>query len=60
MALLLRRSAPQQCAGKLPFSSAPVDDRGLADMHLALYNDVVVFDQVGGGVRVWTQVWTCS
>lgn len=32
-------------ASKLPFSSAPHDDRGLADMHLALYNDVVVFDQ---------------
>jgi len=31
--------------GKLPFSSAPVDDRALPDMHLALYNDVVVFDQ---------------
>lgn len=32
-------------SGKLPFSSAPPDDRQLADMHLALYNDVVVFDQ---------------
>ncbi|GAX76879.1 hypothetical protein CEUSTIGMA_g4325.t1 [Chlamydomonas eustigma] len=32
-------------SGKLPFSTAPQDDRGLADMHLALYNDVVVFDQ---------------
>lgn len=31
-------------AGKLPFSAAPSDDRGLPDMHLALYNDVVVFD----------------
>ncbi len=31
-------------AGKLPFDAAPADDRGLPDMHLALYNDVVVFD----------------
>jgi anthranilate synthase component 1 len=31
-------------AGKLPFSSAPPDTDGLPDMHLALYNDVVVFD----------------
>lgn len=30
---------------KIPFSSAPEDDRNLADMHLALYNDVIVFDQ---------------
>lgn len=33
-------------SGKLPFSAAPPDDRSLPDMHLALYNDVVVFDQV--------------
>jgi anthranilate synthase component 1 len=31
-------------AGKLPFDEAPEDDRDLADIHLALYNDVVVFD----------------
>lgn len=31
-------------AGKLPFEDAPQDDRQLADIHLALYNDVVVFD----------------
>ena len=31
-------------AGKLPFARAPADDRGLPDMHLALYDDVVVFD----------------
>ncbi|KAM0941444.1 putative anthranilate synthase [Dioscorea sansibarensis] len=31
---------------KLPFSSAPVDDRNLPDVHLGLYNDVVVFDHV--------------
>lgn len=30
--------------GKLPFSGAPPDDRNLPDMHLALYNDCVVFD----------------
>ncbi|GIL83086.1 hypothetical protein Vretimale_11416 [Volvox reticuliferus] len=30
---------------KLPFESAPADDRQLPDMHLALYYDVVVFDQ---------------
>eukprot|EP00879_Flechtneria_rotunda_P011101 GHRR01011598.1.p1 GENE.GHRR01011598.1~~GHRR01011598.1.p1 ORF type:complete len:369 (+),score=113.06 GHRR01011598.1:125-1231(+) len=30
---------------KIPFSAAPSDDRQLPDMHLALYNDVVVFDQ---------------
>ncbi|KAJ9511440.1 hypothetical protein QJQ45_029898 [Haematococcus lacustris] len=32
-------------AGKLPFDTAPVDDRNLPDMHLSLYNEVVVFDQ---------------
>ncbi|XP_073293108.1 anthranilate synthase alpha subunit 1, chloroplastic-like [Primulina huaijiensis] len=31
---------------KLPFSNAPQDDRNLADIHLGLYNDVVVFDHV--------------
>ena len=31
-------------AGKLPFEDAPTDDRRLADLHLALYNDCVVFD----------------
>ncbi|XP_054793867.1 anthranilate synthase alpha subunit 1, chloroplastic-like [Prosopis cineraria] len=31
---------------KLPFSKAPEDDRNLPDMHLALYEDVVVFDHV--------------
>lgn len=33
---------------KIPFDSAPEDDRGLPDIHLALYNDVLVFDQVRG------------
>ncbi|KAJ3705631.1 hypothetical protein LUZ61_009336 [Rhynchospora tenuis] len=31
---------------KLPFSSAPLDDRGLPDIHLGLYTDVIVFDHV--------------
>lgn len=32
-------------AGKIPFSRAPKEDRNLPDMHLSLYNEVVVFDQ---------------
>eukprot|EP00200_Dunaliella_tertiolecta_P019181 CAMPEP_0202399592 /NCGR_PEP_ID=MMETSP1128-20130828/2114_1 /ASSEMBLY_ACC=CAM_ASM_000463 /TAXON_ID=3047 /ORGANISM="Dunaliella tertiolecta, Strain CCMP1320" /LENGTH=675 /DNA_ID=CAMNT_0049002957 /DNA_START=14 /DNA_END=2041 /DNA_ORIENTATION=- len=32
-------------SGKLPFERAPTDDRSLPDLQLALYNDVVVFDQ---------------
>ena len=35
---------------KLPFSKAPEDDRNLPDIHLGLYNDVVVFDHVE---KVW-------
>ncbi|CDP09175.1 unnamed protein product [Coffea canephora] len=31
---------------KLPFSNAPVDDRNLPDVHLGLYDDVIVFDHV--------------
>uniref|UniRef100_A0A1D1Z9P8 anthranilate synthase n=1 Tax=Anthurium amnicola TaxID=1678845 RepID=A0A1D1Z9P8_9ARAE len=31
---------------KLPFSNAPEDDRSLPDIHLGLYNDVIVFDHV--------------
>ncbi|KAH9626716.1 hypothetical protein KSS87_017415 [Heliosperma pusillum] len=31
---------------KLPFSGAPHDDRGLPDVHLGLYDDVIVFDNV--------------
>ncbi|XP_062172775.1 anthranilate synthase alpha subunit 2, chloroplastic-like [Alnus glutinosa] len=31
---------------KLPFSSAPLDDRNLPDLHLGLYDDVIVFDHV--------------
>ncbi|XP_071724265.1 anthranilate synthase alpha subunit 2, chloroplastic-like [Rutidosis leptorrhynchoides] len=31
---------------KLPFPSAPPDDRNLPDVHLGLYEDVIVFDHV--------------
>ncbi|ESW35522.1 hypothetical protein PHAVU_001G241700 [Phaseolus vulgaris] len=31
---------------KLPFSNAPEDDRNLADIHLGLYENVIVFDHV--------------
>ncbi|GMP69363.1 hypothetical protein CsSME_00028658 [Camellia sinensis var. sinensis] len=31
---------------KLPFLMAPQDDRNLADIHLGLYEDVIVFDHV--------------
>ncbi|KAL2508299.1 Anthranilate synthase alpha subunit 2 [Forsythia ovata] len=31
---------------KLPFSNAPKDDRNLPDVHLGLYDDVIVFDHV--------------
>ncbi|KAK6786016.1 hypothetical protein RDI58_014541 [Solanum bulbocastanum] len=31
---------------KLPFSNAPMDDRNLPDLHLGLYDDVIVFDHV--------------
>lgn len=38
--------------GKLPFSQAPDDDLGLADLHLGLYRDVIVFDHVAKLVYV--------
>ncbi|KAA0041145.1 anthranilate synthase alpha subunit 2 [Cucumis melo var. makuwa] len=39
---------------KLPFSSAPTDDRNLPDVHLGLYDDVIVFDHVNkGNQRKW-------
>ncbi|XP_020108640.1 anthranilate synthase alpha subunit 2, chloroplastic-like [Ananas comosus] len=43
---------------KLPFSSAPEDDRNLPDVHLGLYNDVIVFDHVEKKVYVihWVQL----
>ncbi|GKV26192.1 hypothetical protein SLEP1_g35536 [Rubroshorea leprosula] len=31
---------------KLPFFNAPMDDRNLPDVHLGLYDDVIVFDHV--------------
>ncbi|KAJ7964003.1 Anthranilate synthase alpha subunit [Quillaja saponaria] len=31
---------------KIPFSRSPEDDRNLADIHLGLYDDVIVFDHV--------------
>ncbi|XP_013621833.1 PREDICTED: anthranilate synthase alpha subunit 2, chloroplastic isoform X1 [Brassica oleracea var. oleracea] len=31
---------------KLPFSNAPEDDRSLPDVHLGLYDDVIVFDHI--------------
>lgn len=33
-------------AEKLPFEASPEDDRRLPDVHLALYNNVVIFDSV--------------
>nr|QKY14872.1 anthranilate synthase alpha subunit (TRPE) [Polytomella parva] len=39
-------------SGKLPFESAPTDDRRLPDLNLALYHDVVVFDQATKVVHV--------
>ena len=38
-------------AGKLPFSQAPPEQDHLPDMHLALYNEAVVFDQATKLVR---------
>ncbi|KAL5570217.1 hypothetical protein UlMin_026792 [Ulmus minor] len=37
---------------KVPFSMAPKDDRNLADIHLGLYDDVLVFDHVEKKVYV--------
>lgn len=31
---------------KLPFSAAPPDDRNLPDVHLGLYEDVMIFDHL--------------
>ncbi|KAF8402680.1 hypothetical protein HHK36_010769 [Tetracentron sinense] len=43
---------------KLPFSSAPKDDRNLPDIHLGLYEDVIVFDHVEKKAYVihWVQL----
>lgn len=37
---------------KIPFAAAPPDDRGLPDLHFALYPSVVVFDHVERIVHV--------
>ncbi|KAJ4765906.1 Anthranilate synthase alpha 1 [Rhynchospora pubera] len=37
---------------KLPFHGAPFDDRKLADIHLGLYTDVIVFDHVEKKVHI--------
>ncbi|MBL8746905.1 MAG: anthranilate synthase component I [Phycisphaerae bacterium] len=39
-------------AAKLPFDSAPRDDRGLPDLHFGFYNRVVIFDHVETLVHV--------
>ncbi|KAI4306624.1 hypothetical protein L6164_029885 [Bauhinia variegata] len=43
---------------KLPFSTAPVDDRNLPDVHLGLYDNVIVFDHVEKKAYVihWVQL----
>ncbi|CAK7331272.1 unnamed protein product [Dovyalis caffra] len=43
---------------KLPFSGAPPDDRNLPDVHLGLYDDVIVFDHVEKKAYVihWVQL----
>ncbi|XP_020214247.1 anthranilate synthase alpha subunit 1, chloroplastic [Cajanus cajan] len=43
---------------KLPFSKAPKDDRNLADIHLGLYENVIVFDHVEkkAYVILWVRV----
>ncbi|KAL6203380.1 hypothetical protein ACLB2K_027080 [Fragaria x ananassa] len=43
---------------KLPFSGAPPDDRNLPDLHLGLYDNVVVFDHVEKKAHVihWVQL----
>ena len=53
---------PCCAAGKLPFEDAPQDDRSLADIHLALYNDVVVFDHATklAFVISWVRRLACS
>ena len=33
-------------SSKIPFQAAPKDDRNLPDLHFALYNSVLVFDNV--------------
>lgn len=42
---------------KLPFCNAPIDDRNLPDIHLGLYDDVIVFDHVEKKALVIHWVW---
>ncbi|XAR65919.1 Anthranilate synthase [Bertholletia excelsa] len=42
---------------KLSFSEAPQDDRNLADIHLGLYDNVIVFDHVEKKAYVIHWVW---
>ena len=37
---------------KIPFEGAPLDDRQLPDMHLGLYEEIVVFDHVSKMIHV--------
>ncbi|KAM7276368.1 hypothetical protein ACFE04_018234 [Oxalis oulophora] len=37
---------------KLPFTSAPKDDRNLPDFHLGLYDDIIIFDHVQKRIHV--------
>eukprot|EP00892_Ulva_mutabilis_P006291 jgi/Ulvmu1/4033/UM019_0010.1 len=47
---------------KIPFASAPKDDRSLLDMHLALYKDMAIFDSATKLVYLvsWSQVDSAS
>ncbi|XP_062092515.1 anthranilate synthase alpha subunit 1, chloroplastic [Humulus lupulus] len=42
---------------KIPFSKAPKDDGNLPDIHVGLYDDVIVFDHVEKKVYVIHWVW---
>lgn len=43
---------------KIPFAGAPADDRGLLDMHLALYKDMAIFDSATKLIYLvsWVQI----
>ncbi|VFQ70974.1 unnamed protein product [Cuscuta campestris] len=43
---------------KLPFPKAPFDDRDLPDLHIGLYDDIIVFDSVEKTAHVihWVQL----
>lgn len=42
--------------GKLGFENAPTDDRGLPDMHLGLYQDLVTFNHVNKTINLLVMV----